>query len=80
MQQCWHDNPDQRPTFSQLQTQIDATLTTVAGYVDFLEIAPGVELATVLWLCVHVNYIYMHAQTIITDEWTADHIWSFKVK
>ena len=44
MQQCWHGNPDQRPTFSQLRTQIDTLITEMAGYMEFSMIPPCVEL------------------------------------
>ena len=44
MQQCWHSNPDLRPRFSELRTQIDTLITEMAGYVEFSIIPPCVEL------------------------------------
>ena len=35
MLRCWHADPDKRPTFSQLQSEISTTLTINAGYMDF---------------------------------------------
>ena len=34
MMQCWESDPDKRPTFSQLQTNISAILTITADYLD----------------------------------------------
>ena len=34
MMQCWDSDPDKRPTFTQLQANISATLTITAGYLD----------------------------------------------
>lgn len=39
MFQCWYADPDDRPTFSQLQTEISTALTTMAGYMEFSEFA-----------------------------------------
>ena len=47
MQQCWHGDPDQRPTFSQLRVQIDTVVTTMAGYLEISMIAPYLELDNV---------------------------------
>ena len=38
MQQCWHGNPDDRPTFSQLQSQLGAILSAMTGYLELLDI------------------------------------------
>ena len=35
MLQCWDANPDERPPFSKLATDIDEKLTGMAGYLDF---------------------------------------------
>ena len=35
MLQCWDVNPDERPPFSKLVTDIDEQLTSMAGYIDF---------------------------------------------
>ena len=40
MQQCWRADPDKRPTFSHMKAQINAILTTMAGYLDFSDINP----------------------------------------
>ena len=39
MKECWKEDPNERPTFSQLQTEISSTLTTMAGYMEFSEFA-----------------------------------------
>ena len=39
MTQCWLADPDDRPTFSELQSQISSALTTMAGYMEFSEFA-----------------------------------------
>ena len=39
MKQCWHADPDDRPTFSELQSEISSALTTMAGYMEFSEFA-----------------------------------------
>ena len=44
MYQCWHGNPDERPTFSQLRTKISAALSSMADYLEFSEIAPCDEI------------------------------------
>ena len=44
MYQCWHGNPDERPTFSQLQTKISAVLSSMADYLEFSEIVPCDEI------------------------------------
>ena len=44
MYQCWHGNPDERPTFSQLQIKISAVLSSMADYLEFSEIAPCDEI------------------------------------
>ena len=35
MLQCWDADPDERPPFSKLATDIDEHLTSMAGYLDF---------------------------------------------
>ena len=39
MKQCWLADPHDRPTFSELQSQISSALTTMAGYMEFTEFA-----------------------------------------
>ena len=39
MKQCWLADPHDRPTFSELQSQISSALTTMAGYMEFSEFA-----------------------------------------
>ena len=51
MYQCWHGNPDERPTFSQLQTKISAVLSSMADYLEFSEIVPCDEIDEV---CKHI--------------------------
>ena len=35
MLKCWDADPDERPPFSKLVTDIDKQLTSMAGYLDF---------------------------------------------
>ena len=55
MYQCWHGNPDERPTFSQLQTKISAVLSSMADYLEFSEIAPCDEIDEVRTLLSYTN-------------------------
>ena len=35
MQSCWNTDPDERPNFSMLISQLDNLLTPLANYLDF---------------------------------------------
>lgn len=35
MLRCWWKEPDDRPTFSELESDLNNFLTSVAGYLDF---------------------------------------------
>ena len=37
MHRCWLKDPDDRPTFSDLESDLNNFLTSVAGYLDFNE-------------------------------------------
>ena len=37
MLRCWWKDPDDRPTFSDLESDLNNFLTSVAGYLDFNE-------------------------------------------
>ena len=50
MEQCWHGNPDMRPTFSQLHNEISFTLTNMAGYMEFSTISLTITADTAVWL------------------------------
>ena len=39
MLRCWWKDPDDRPTFSDLESDLNNFLTSVAGYLDFNEFA-----------------------------------------
>ena len=39
MLRCWWTDPDERPTFSDLESDLNNFLTSVAGYLDFNEFA-----------------------------------------
>ncbi len=34
MQQCWREDPEERPIFSQLSSIVDKLLTSIAGYTE----------------------------------------------
>ena len=55
MYQCWHGNPDERPTFSQLQIKISAVLSSMADYLEFSEIVPCDEMDEVCKHIIHSN-------------------------
>ena len=56
MYQCWHGNPDERPTFSQLQTKISAVLSSMVDYLEFSEFGPCDEIDEVhTLLCLAQN-------------------------
>ena len=40
MQQCWENDPDKRPTFSQLTVAIDAIATAMTGYMELSVFSP----------------------------------------
>ena len=43
MMQCWDSDPDNRPTFTQLQTNISAMLTITAVYLDLSAFSDSVH-------------------------------------
>ncbi len=34
MRQCWREDPEERPTFSQLSAIVESLLTSIAGYIE----------------------------------------------
>ncbi len=34
MRKCWREDPEERPTFSQLSAIVERLLTSIAGYTD----------------------------------------------
>ena len=43
MLRCWWKDPEDRPTFSDLESDLNNFLTSVAGYLDFNEFALDVS-------------------------------------
>ena len=43
MLRCWWKDPDDRPLFSELESDLSNFLTSVAGYLDFNEFALDVS-------------------------------------
>ena len=46
MQSCWHENPAERPSFSELVNLISKALEPLADYLDITAFSPGVAAPT----------------------------------
>ncbi len=59
MRQCWREDPEERPTFSQLSSIVERLLTSIAGYTELgMVLLNPIQEAEQLSKCMKIIDIY----------------------